>query len=254
MIMDNRTGFTKSILNLLIGLSVLFFSFCFSFTVFSQNNASPESKVELADGKIQIVYTFDVPTVADTSQMDTALLEKTREIVFKERNSWAQTYPVESVQAAENLLGIDFSIKEQVEESAPNPNRNDTICVQAASSGKIANTTYTCYRTYNGYSVTIVADTAWDGSPTNHKEYAFPFSPNQYTVKEVPFTTPSGKSVAIYEVLNKTGDIAGQYVMFNKGATNYLLYLMPCAQSKLTTAAEPGSSMETALHDLIIDM
>ena len=56
-------------------------------------------------------------------------------------------------------------------------------------------------------------------------EYIFPFSQSQYTVKEIPFIMSSGEKATIYEVLDKKGNIAGQYVMFNKDATNYLLIL-----------------------------
>lgn len=232
-----------------MGTLVVFF--CFSFTVFSQNNATSESKVDLAGDEIQIVYAFDVPVVQDTSQMDDALLEKTREIVFTQKNSWAQTYPVESVQEAEDLLGIDFLLKEQVEGYEPNPNKKDTVRVQAATAEKIADTTYTCYRAYNGYSVTVVAETIWDGSPSAHKEYIFPFSQKQYTVKEVPFTMASGQNVTMYEVFDKEGTLAGQYVMFNKDATNYLVYLIPYAQGGQTTEEKPENIMETVLNDLI---
>lgn len=223
-------------------------------TAFSQNNTSSESKVELAGDKIQIVYTFDAPTVADTSQMDEALLEKTREIVFEEGNAWAQTYPVGSVQEAETLLGIDFLIHEPIEEYEPNPNKEDTVCVQATATGKIASTTYTCHRTYNGYSVTFVADTVWDGSASGYKEYAFPFSQNQYTVKDVSFTMPSGKSVTIYEVLDQKGAIAGQYVMFHKDATNYLLYLIPYAKAEQPAEEKQGGAMKALLNDLKIEI
>ena len=87
-------------------ISVTFFLFAFSLTAFSQDSTPSESKVELADGKIRIVYAFDAPVVASTSQMDDTLLAKTHKIIFDEENSWAQTYSVESIQAAENLLGM----------------------------------------------------------------------------------------------------------------------------------------------------
>ncbi len=96
-------------------ISVTFFLFAFSLTAFSQDSTPSESKVELADGKIRIVYAFDAPVVASTSQMDDTLLAKTHKIIFDEENSWAQTYSVESIQAAENLLGIDFLISRNIE-------------------------------------------------------------------------------------------------------------------------------------------
>ena len=175
----------NSISALKVAVGHSFFLFAFSLTAFSQDSTPSESKVELADGKIRIVYAFDAPVVASTSQMDDTLLAKTHKIIFDEENSWAQTYSVESIQAAENLLGIDFLISRNIEKYAFNPNKKDTLSVQATKSGKIANTTYTCYRTYNGYGVTIVADTIWDGSSLNHKEYIFPFlsaleSPNPF--------------------------------------------------------------------------
>lgn len=141
-----------------------------------------------------------------------------------------------------------------IEKYAFNPNKKDTLSVQATESGKIANTTYTCYRTYNGYGVTIVADTIWDGSSLNHKEYIFPFSQSQYTVKEIPFIMSSGEKATIYEVLDKKGNIAGQYVMFNKDATNYLLYLIPYTQVEQTKEERQGSAIKKLLNDLIIDM
>lgn len=252
--MTCRRNIQQRFLKLLFGMLALLFLFYFSFTAFSQNNASTESKVELAGNEIQIIYTFDLPVAEDTSQMDAALLEKTRDIVFKEKNDWMQTYPVENVQEAEDLLGIDFLINEQIEKYEPNPNRKDTIRVQATTTGKVMNTSYTCYRVYNGYSVTIVADTVWDGSSSNHKEYIFPFPQNQYTVREVPFTMTSGKIVTIYEVLDKEGNIAGQYAMFNKDATSYLLYSIPYAQGKQATEEKTGNIMETLLKDLIVGM
>lgn len=108
-------------------ISVTFFLFAFSLTAFSQDSTPSESKVELADGKIRIVYAFDAPVVASTSQMDDTLLAKTHKIIFDEENSWAQTYSVESIQAAENLLGIDFLISRNIEKYAFNPNKKDTL-------------------------------------------------------------------------------------------------------------------------------
>lgn len=179
VMMNEKKNAHQRGLKILGVISVTFFLFAFSLTAFSQDSTPSESKVELADGKIRIVYAFDAPVVASTSQMDDTLLAKTHKIIFDEENSWAQTYSVESIQAAENLLGIDFLISRNIEKYAFNPNKKDTLSVQATESGKIANTTYTCYRTYNGYGVTIVADTIWDGSSLNHKEYIFPFSQSQ---------------------------------------------------------------------------
>lgn len=254
VMMNEKKNAHQRGLKILGVISVTFFLFAFSLTAFSQDSTPSESKVELADGKIRIVYAFDAPVVASTSQMDDTLLAKTHKIIFDEENSWAQTYSVESIQAAENLLGIDFLISRNIEKYAFNPNKKDTLSVQATESGKIANTTYTCYRTYNGYGVTIVADTIWDGSSLNHKEYIFPFSQSQYTVKEIPFIMSSGEKASIYEVLDKKGNIAGQYVMFNKDATNYLLYLIPYTQVEQTKEERQGSAIKKLLNDLIIDM
>lgn len=115
------------------------------------------------------------------------MLAKTHKIIFDEENSWAQTYSVESIQAAENLLGIDFLISRNIEKYAFNPNKKDTLSVQATESGKIANTTYTCYRTYNGYGVTIVADTIWGWKFLESQRIYFSiFSKSIYSKRKSP--------------------------------------------------------------------
>ena len=63
-----------------------------------------------------------------------------------------------------------------------------------------------------------------------------------------------GEKATIYEVLDKKGNIAGQYVMFNKDATNYLLYLIPYTQVEQTKEERQGSAIKKLLNDLIIDM
>lgn len=232
---------------LLAGTAVLLFSLCFSLTAFSQTDAPQESRVERSGDELQIVYAFDLPGTEDSSRIDDTLLEKTRETVLHEKNSWPQSYPVESVGAAEELLGIDFLIGEPEAGYASIPGRSDTLRVQATAAGKIAGTTYTVYRTYEGYGVTIVADTIWDGSVSRQKKYSFPFDRDRYTVEEIPLEMPSGGTVTAYAVTDQEGAIAGQYAMFHQGATTYLVYLLPYGQPPAEET--PGSTIQAVLRD-----
>lgn len=245
-----QTRIQQKSLKLLTGAGVLLFALGFCLPVFSQNTAAPESKVTPAGDEMQIVYTLTVPAAGDPARIDEGLAEKTKEIVLGARNLWAQTYPVESVAAAEKLLGIDLLFRDPGEGYAPHPDKGDTLRVQADTEGRITGTTYTGYRTYQGYGVTLVAETLWEGSAPLERKYTFPFSQKQYTIEEIPFTMPWGQEVTAYEVMDKAGGLAGQYLMFSREATNYLVYLIPFAEEAQAAGTE-GRAIGAVLRDWV---
>lgn len=247
--MKERKNLSQRSRKLLTGMAVLLLTFCFCLTAFSQTDAPQQSRVERSGDDLRIVYTFALPQTADSSRIDGGLVEQTRETVLEEKNRWAQSYPVESVGAAEELLGVDFLFEEPRAGYEVIPGRGDSLCVQPTATGKITGTSYTGYRTYGGYGVTLVAETIWDGSPSGDKEYSFPFDGEKYTVEEIPLAMPSGRTVTAYAVTDQEGAIAGQYAMFHEGATAYLVYLLPYGQQPAEET--PGSAIQAVLRDWV---
>lgn len=247
--MKERKNFARRGRKLLTGAAVLLLTFCFSLTAFSQPDAPRQSRVERSGDEVQIVYTFALPGTEDPSRIDGGLVEQTRKTVLREKNSWPQSHPVENVGAAEQLLGVDLLLEEPDTGYEAVPDRSDTLRVAATATGEIAGTTYTGYRTYGGYGVTMVAETNWDTGVSPYKEYRFPFDGKKYTVEEIPLTMPSGGTVTAYEVLDEAGALAGQYAMFEQDATAYLLYLIPFGQEK--APANGGTAIQTVLRDWV---
>ena len=193
--------------------------------VFAQEDSSAAGSIEYTDTEVQVCYAFEPTVLEDASKIDAELVKQTKECRIGQRNAWPQSYPVDSQQEAQQLLGLTFFGSEKLEELEQNPNNKDSIRVQASSAGTITRTQYTPYRIQDGYSIVLEADTGWDHNPYGCKEYSFSFPKNKYTAEETATVTLDGKEIPVYSILDREGMTVTQCAMFQDGATNYTLYV-----------------------------
>lgn len=220
----------RRILSLLLaiaGVAVL----TFAPMVFAQEDSSAAGSIEYTDTEVQVSYAFEPTVLEDASKIDAELIQQTKECRIGQRNAWPQSYPVDSQQEAQQLLGLTFFGSEKLEKLERNPNNKDSIRVQASNAGTITRTQYTRYRIQDGYSIVLEADTGWNHNPYGYKEYSFSFPKNKYTAEETATVALDGKEIPVYSALDQDGMTVAQCAMFQDGATNYTLYATSFDQS-----------------------
>lgn len=179
--------------------------------------AAPSGKQQKA-GEL---YTFQTNTPEDSSKLSKDL----KEIV---RNAARRTGKTETNIAAatkdeaEYYLGIELASGDAFDamDKITDGKHDDMLYVEFRPSLKIDKTVYERARKSGDTTVTLRIATLWE------KDYQVSGSlkPDGQLITERSYKTVDGKSYKIYQVLDGAGAPVWNYVVFQRGCTNYTLY------------------------------
>lgn len=166
-------------------------------------------------------YIFQTNTPEDSSKISKDL----KEIV---RNAARRTGKTETNVAAatkdeaEYYLGIELASGDTFDamDKIADGKHEDMLYVEFRPSLKIDKTVYERVRRSGDTTVTLRIATLWE------KDYQVSGSlkPDGQLVTERSYKTVDGKSYKIYQVLDGAGAPVWNYVVFQRGCTNYTLY------------------------------
>lgn len=166
-------------------------------------------------------YIFQTNTPEDSSKISKDLKEIVRNAA-RRTGKTETNVAVATKDEAEYYLGIELASGDTFDamDKIADGKHEDMLYVEFRPSLKIEKTVYERIRRSGDTTVTLRIATLWE------KDYLVSGSlkPDGQLVTERSYKTVDGKSYKIYQVLDGAGAPVWNYVVFQRGCTNYTLY------------------------------
>lgn len=166
-------------------------------------------------------YIFQTNTPEDSSKISKDLKEIVRNAA-RRTGKTETNVAVATKDEAEYYLGIELASGDTFDamDKIADGKHEDMLYVEFRPSLKIDKTVYERVRRSGDTTVTLRIATLWE------KDYLVSGSlkPDGQLVTERSYKTVDGKSYKIYQVLDGAGAPVWNYVVFQRGCTNYTLY------------------------------
>lgn len=165
-------------------------------------------------------YTFRTDAPEDSSKISKELTELVRNAARRTGKTETEV-TVATLDDAEYYLGIELASGETFDamEKIADGRHEDHLYVSFRPSLKIERTVYERVRKSGDTTVTLRVATLWENVSVSG-----PLKPDGAKVTERSCKTSDGKVYKIYQVLDNAGVPVWNYVVFQRGCTNYTLY------------------------------
>lgn len=179
--------------------------------------AAPSSKQQ----KMEETYTFQTDTPEDSSKISKELTELVRKAARRTGKNETEV-AVATKDDAEYYLGIELASGDTFDamDKIVDGKHEDRLSVSFRPSLKIERTVYERIRKSGDTTVTLRISTLWEKDASVSAQ----LKPDGMQVTERSCKTSDGKIYKLYQVLDSKGTPVWDYVVFQRGCTNYTLY------------------------------
>lgn len=179
--------------------------------------AAPSSK-EQTNGE---TYTFQTDAPEDSSKISKDLTELVRNAARRTGKNETEV-AVATLDGAEYYLGIELASGDTFDamDKITDGKHEDRLYVSFRPSLKIEKTVYERVRKSGDTTVTLRVATLWEKDVS----VSAALKPDGAKVTERSCKLSDGKSCKVYQVLDDAGTPVWNYVVFQRGCTNYTLY------------------------------